>query len=130
MGVSPYIKEVLMNLIEVHAEVYTISPPLVGRIMTPLAQSVAEEIARIYECTEKFTKYGNMQATLDLRALEEAVDFYRNQSTGNHFMICRNKLDPFGSTREKELVDELLEKFRSQMRLQLLCFKEDVVVSV
>lgn len=130
MGVSPYIKEVLMNLIEVHAEVYTISPPLVGRIMTPLAQCVAEEIARIYECTEKFTKYGNMQATLDLRALEEAVDFYRNQSTGNYFMICRNKLDPFGNTKEKELVDELLEKFRAQMRLQLLSFKEDVVVSV
>ncbi|KAK8769331.1 hypothetical protein V5799_014204 [Amblyomma americanum] len=130
IGVSPYIKEVLMNLIEVHAEVYTISPPLVGRIMTPLAQSVAEEIARIYECTEKFTKYGNMQATLDLRALEEAVDFYRNQSTGNYFMICRSKLDPFGNTREKELVDQLLQKFRTQMKLQLLCFKEDVVVSV
>ncbi|XP_075733894.1 exocyst complex component secretory 5 isoform X5 [Rhipicephalus microplus] len=144
IGVSPYIKEVLMNLIEVHAEVYTVSPPLVGRIMTPLVQFVAEEVARIYECTDKFTKYGNMQvddlksrvrlllywATLDLRALEEAVDFYRNQSTGNHFMICRNKLDPFGSTREKELVDELLKKFRAQMRIQLLCFKEDVVVSV
>lgn len=130
VGVSPYIKEILMNLIEVHSEVYTISPPLVGRIMTPLAQTVAEEIARIYECTEKFTKYGNMQATLDLRAVEEAVDFYRNQSTGNYFMICRSKLDPFDNTREKELVDQLLEKFRAQMKLQLLCFKEDVVVSV
>lgn len=130
VGVSPYVKEILMNLIEVHSEVYTISPPLVGRIMTPLAQSVAEEIARIYECTEKFTKYGNMQATLDLRSLEEAVDFYRNQSTGNYFMICRSKLDPFGNTREKELVDQLLAKFRAQMKLQLLCFKEDVVVSV
>lgn len=130
IGVSPYIKDILLDLIEVHAEVYNISPPLVGRIMTPLAQSVAEEIARIYECVGKFTRYGNMQATLDLRALEEAVDFYRNQTTGNYFMICRSKLDPFGNTKEKELVDQLLEKFRLQMKLQLLCFKEDIVVSV
>lgn len=130
IGVSPYIKDILLDLIEVHAEVYNISPPLVGRIMTPLAQSVAEEIARIYECIGKFTRYGNMQATLDLRALEEAVDFYRNQTTGNFFMMCRSKLDPFGNTKEKELVDQLLEKFRLQMKLQLLCFKEDIVVSV
>lgn len=130
IGVSPYIKDILLDLIEVHAEVYNISPPLVGRIMTPLAQSVAEEIARIYDCIGKFTRYGNMQATLDLRALEEAVDFYRNQTTGNYFMMCRSKLDPFGNTKEKELVDQLLEKFRLQMKLQLLCFKEDIVVSV
>lgn len=130
IGVSPYIKDILLDLIEVHAEVYNISPALVSRIMTPLAQSVAEEIARIYECIGKFTRYGNMQATLDLRALEAAVDFYRNQTTGNYFMICRSKLDPFGNTKEKELVDELLEKFRLQMKLQLLCFKEDIVVSV
>ncbi|CAN8000911.1 unnamed protein product [Ixodes pacificus] len=119
-----------MSMIEVHAEVYTISPPLVSRIMTPLAQNVAEEISRLYECTEKFTKHGNMQATLDLRALEEAVDSYRTQNTGKFFMICRSRLDPFSSTKDKELVDELLKRFRSQMRLQLLCFKEDVVVSV
>lgn len=130
MGVSSYIKEALMSMIEVHAEVYTISPPLVSRIMTPLAQNVAEEISRLYECTEKFTKHGNMQATLDLRALEEAVDSYRTQNTGKFFMICRSRLDPFSSTKDKELVDELLKRFRSQMRLQLLCFKEDVVVSV
>lgn len=130
IGVSSYIKEALMSMIEVHAEVYRISPPLVSRIMTPLAQNVAEEIARLYECTDKFTKYGNMQATLDLRALEEAVDSYRTQNTGKFFMICRSRLDPFSSTVDKELVDELLKTFRSQMRLQLLCFKEDVVVSV
>lgn len=130
IGVSSYIKEALMSMIEVHAEVYRISPPLVSRIMTPLAQSVAEEIARLYECTDKFTKYGNMQATLDLRALEEAVDSYRTQNTGKFFMICRSRLDPFSSTIDKELVDELLKAFRSKMRLQLLCFKEDVVVSV
>lgn len=130
VGVSSYIKEILMSMIEVHAEVYAISPPLVSQIMTPLAQNVAEEISRIYECTEKFTKHGNMQATLDLRALEEAVDSYRMQNTGKFFMVCRSKLDPFSSTKDKELVDELLQKFRSQMRLQLLCFKEDVVVSV
>ncbi|KAG0414699.1 hypothetical protein HPB47_008146 [Ixodes persulcatus] len=131
MGVSSYIKEALMSMIEVHAEVYTISPPLVSRIMTPLAQNVAEEISRLYECTEKFTKHGNMQATLDLRALEEAVDSYRTQNTGYELAWAANFSSAcYFSTKDKELVDELLKRFRSQMRLQLLCFKEDVVVSV
>ncbi|XP_064467381.1 exocyst complex component 2-like [Ornithodoros turicata] len=127
VGVSPYIREVLMSMAEVHAEVFSTSPSLVARIMTPLVQGIVEEIARVYECVDKFTKYGNMQATLDLRALEEAVDLYRTHTAGKYFSVCRSKLDPFATAKDKELVDELLKKFQSQMRLQLLCFKENVV---
>lgn len=127
VGVSPYIREILMNMTEVHAEVFSISPALVGRIMTPLVQGIAEETSRVYECVDKFTQHGNMQATLDLRALEEAVDLYRTHNAGKCFAVCRSKLDPFRTAKDKELVDELLKKFQNQMRLQLLCLKENVV---
>ncbi|XP_076322458.1 exocyst complex component 2-like [Tachypleus tridentatus] len=129
-GVSLYVKETLMNMIEIHAEVFAVSPPFVSKVMTRIVEAVAEEMARLYECVHKFSPNGNVQAALDLRAMEEAVSTYRTNSTSKHFMKCRKFLEPFAATKDNKFVEEQLKIFKNHMRLQLLCFKEDEIITV
>lgn len=128
--VSTYIKETLMDMIEIHAEVFAVCPPFVSKVLTKVVESVVEEMARVYECVPKFEGNGNMQATLDLRAFEDAMSAYKTSNTSKYFMLCRSKLQPFSSSKDTELVNDLLKNLRSQFKLQLLCFKEESIVTV
>ncbi|WAR13335.1 EXOC2-like protein [Mya arenaria] len=100
--VRNYLKEVLMGLIEVHAEVYSILPSYVRPVMTRVIEAVAEEISRLVQCVPEFGTNGAIQAKLEILCLQETVKEYKTNVT--------------------ERVVELQEKFRAQMKLQLLCF--------
>jgi len=45
--VRSYIRDILMNLVLVHAEVYAVSPQLVPRVMVQLVQKMSQEF---YDC--------------------------------------------------------------------------------
>ncbi|GFY55166.1 exocyst complex component 2 [Trichonephila inaurata madagascariensis] len=111
-GVSLYIKQTIMDMIEIHSEVFAISHLL------------------LYECTDNYEGNSNIQATLNIRALEDAMSAYKTSQTSKHFMACRGKLKPFPNPKDAELVNELLRTFKNQIWLQLLCFKEEGFVTV
>ncbi|GBM91472.1 Exocyst complex component 2 [Araneus ventricosus] len=46
-GVSLYIKQTIMDMIEIHSEVFAISPPIVSKVLTKVVEAVVEELARL-----------------------------------------------------------------------------------
>ncbi|PRD27396.1 UNVERIFIED_CONTAM: Exocyst complex component 2 [Trichonephila clavipes] len=129
-GVSLYIKQTIMDMIEIHSEVFAVSPPIVSKVLTKVVEAVVEELARLYECTDNYEGNSNIQATLNIRALEDAMSAYKTSQTSKHFMACRGRLKPFPNPKDAELVNELLRTFKNQIWLQLLCFKEEGFITV
>uniref|UniRef100_A0A8C3KXY9 Exocyst complex component 2 n=1 Tax=Chrysolophus pictus TaxID=9089 RepID=A0A8C3KXY9_CHRPC len=60
-GVRNYLKEALVNIIAVHAEVFTISKDLVPRVMSRIVEAVSEELSRLMQCVSSFSKNGALQ---------------------------------------------------------------------
>lgn len=123
LGVRNYLKEVLMGMIEVHAEVYAISPSFVLRVMCKVVEAVAEELSRLILCSTGFNTNGALQARLELTALQDAVIRYRTDNSTKHFQEALAILPPVG--HNKKMMDELLNKHKSQMQVQLMCFQTD-----
>ncbi|XP_043212803.1 exocyst complex component 2-like [Amphibalanus amphitrite] len=124
--VRGYVKEVIMNCIGVHAEVYYVSPLLVRRVLCNLVEGVAEELSRLMTSVARMTPAGGQQARLDLAALQETLQLYITESARVSFVEASESLpnhqDPAG---DKRLVEDLLKKFRSNMRLQMMCFTRE-----
>lgn len=93
-GVRNYLKEALVNVITVHAEVksyshedtfpsfflfspcfvellsvtsqvFTVSKDLVPRVLSKIVESVADEMCRLMQCVSSFSKNGALQVLLD-----------------------------------------------------------------
>uniref|UniRef100_A0A7N6C668 Exocyst complex component 2 n=1 Tax=Anabas testudineus TaxID=64144 RepID=A0A7N6C668_ANATE len=60
-GVRNYLKEALVNIITVHAEVFTVSKDLVPRVLSKIVESVADEMCRLMQCVSSFSKNGALQ---------------------------------------------------------------------
>uniref|UniRef100_A0A8C0J8V8 Exocyst complex component 2 n=1 Tax=Chelonoidis abingdonii TaxID=106734 RepID=A0A8C0J8V8_CHEAB len=91
-------------------EVFTISKELVPRVLSRLVESVAEELSRLMQCVSSFSKNGALQARLEIYALRDAVAVYLTPEIIQCFLFYR-------------LLEELLNKFKSSMHLQLTCFQ-------
>lgn len=70
-----------MSMIEVHAEVFSISPKFVSRVMGKVTEAVVEEMTRLIQCVDAFGAHGTLQARLELRALRETVALHSTSRT-------------------------------------------------
>uniref|UniRef100_A0A3P9NYN4 Exocyst complex component 2 n=1 Tax=Poecilia reticulata TaxID=8081 RepID=A0A3P9NYN4_POERE len=122
-GVRNYLKEALVNIIAVHAEVFTVSKDLVPRVLSRIVESVADEMCRLMQCVSSFSKNGALQARLELSALRDAVAAYLNPDSNTSFKQALDSLPQLHSGADKKLLEELLNKFKSSMQLQLTCFQ-------
>ncbi|XP_041862552.1 exocyst complex component 2 isoform X2 [Melanotaenia boesemani] len=122
-GVRNYLKEALVNIITVHAEVFTVSKDLVPRVLSRIVESVADEMCRLMQCVSSFSRNGALQARLELCALRDAVATYLNPNSNASFKLALDSLPQLHSGGDKKLVEELLNKFKSSMQLQLTCFQ-------
>uniref|UniRef100_A0A7N8WWX4 Exocyst complex component 2 n=1 Tax=Mastacembelus armatus TaxID=205130 RepID=A0A7N8WWX4_9TELE len=64
-GVRNYLKEALVSIITVHAEVFTVSKDLVPRVLSKIVESVADEMCRLMQCVSSFSKNGALQVHAD-----------------------------------------------------------------
>uniref|UniRef100_A0A3B5LA52 Exocyst complex component 2 n=1 Tax=Xiphophorus couchianus TaxID=32473 RepID=A0A3B5LA52_9TELE len=122
-GVRNYLKEALVNIIAVHAEVFTVSKDLVSRVLSRIVESVADEMCRLMQCVSSFSKNGALQARLELSALRDAVAAYLNPDSNASFKQALDSLPQLHSGADKKLLEELLNTFKSSMQLQLTCFQ-------
>lgn len=122
VGVRSYLKENLMSMIEVHAEVFSISPKFVGRVMGKVTESVVEEVTRLIHCVDSFGANGALQARLELRALQETVALYSSSRTDKCFKEANAHI-PALSKEGNQMLEELLTEFQSRMKFQLMCFR-------
>uniref|UniRef100_A0A673K0B8 Exocyst complex component 2 n=1 Tax=Sinocyclocheilus rhinocerous TaxID=307959 RepID=A0A673K0B8_9TELE len=60
-GVRSYLKEALVSIISVHAEVFTVSKELVSRVLSKIIEAIAEEMSRLMQCVSSFSKNGALQ---------------------------------------------------------------------
>uniref|UniRef100_A0A3P9IRA0 Exocyst complex component 2 n=1 Tax=Oryzias latipes TaxID=8090 RepID=A0A3P9IRA0_ORYLA len=122
-GVRNYLKEALVSIIAVHAEVFTVSKDLVPPVLSRIVTSVADEMCRLMQCVSSFSKNGALQARLELCALRDAVATYINPDSNTSFKLALEALPQLHSGGDKKLLEELLNKFKSSMHLQLTCFQ-------
>ncbi|XP_007887805.1 exocyst complex component 2 [Callorhinchus milii] len=122
-GVRTYLKEALANIIAVHAEVFTISKELVPRVLSQIIEAVAEEMNRLMQCVSSFSKNGALQARLEICALRDAVASFLTPDSNQNFKQALEVLPQLPSGADKKLLEELLNKFKSSMQLQLTCFQ-------
>ncbi|XP_052391684.1 exocyst complex component 2 [Carassius gibelio] len=122
-GVRSYLKEALVSIISVHAEVFTVSKELVSRVISKIIEAVAEEMSRLMQCVSSFSKNGALQARLEICALRDAIEPYLTSESLTSFKQALEVLPQLQSGADKKLLEELLNKFKSSMKLQLNCFK-------
>nr|XP_004666199.1 exocyst complex component 2 [Jaculus jaculus]XP_044992574.1 exocyst complex component 2 [Jaculus jaculus]XP_044992575.1 exocyst complex component 2 [Jaculus jaculus] len=122
-GVRNYLKEALVNIIAVHAEVFTISRELVPRVLAKVIEAVSEELSRLMQCVSSFSKNGALQARLEICALRDTVAVYLTPGSRSSFKQALEALPQLSSGADKKLLEELLNKFKSSMHLQLTCFQ-------
>ncbi|XP_064299568.1 exocyst complex component 2 isoform X2 [Phalacrocorax carbo] len=122
-GVRNYLKEALVNIIAVHAEVFTISKDLVPRVISRVVEAVSEELSRLMQCVSSFSRNGALQARLEICALRDTVAIYLTPESNSSFKQALEALPQLSSGTDKKLLEELLNKFKSSMHLQLTCFQ-------
>ncbi|KAK3086910.1 hypothetical protein FSP39_025328 [Pinctada imbricata] len=126
-GVRNYLKQVIMHMIEVHAEVFAVSPVFVTRVTQKVIEQVSEEFTRVIQCVTDHGKYGPVQARLELMALQETVSLYLTPHASKCFKEALGDL-PEVKTEDRKLSEELLNKFKSQMKFQMMCFYGDSIL--
>nr|XP_057928280.1 exocyst complex component 2 [Doryrhamphus excisus]XP_057928281.1 exocyst complex component 2 [Doryrhamphus excisus]XP_057928282.1 exocyst complex component 2 [Doryrhamphus excisus] len=129
-GVRSYLKEALMSIITVHAEVFTVSKDLVPCVLSKIVATVADEMCRLIQCVSSFSRNGALQARLELCALRDAIAAYLNAESNTSFKQAMDVLPQLHSGSDKKLLEELLNKFKSSMQLQLTCFQPSCVQPV
>ncbi|XP_013922640.1 PREDICTED: exocyst complex component 2-like [Thamnophis sirtalis] len=137
-GVRNYLKEALVHIIAVHAEVFTISKELVPRVLSRIVEAVAEELSRLMQCVSSFSKNGALQVVKlwDVIVnkcvfLLPSLDICRQTILfdGFHKIPCSSfkqaleALPQLSSGADKKLLEELLNIFKSSMQFQLTCFQ-------
>ncbi|KAI1302365.1 Exocyst complex component 2 [Halotydeus destructor] len=124
--VSFYIKETLVNIIDVQAQIFSLAPALVRKIMIHVIDSSIEEISRLHECVaDDFTDLGNLQALIDFSALKAAFTEIESNSTEKLLESSCSHLKPISGSDDKASMDRILNQFRQAMHLQLYCFRWD-----
>ncbi|KAJ8954136.1 hypothetical protein NQ318_005730 [Aromia moschata] len=83
--IRPYAKEVINNLIHVHAEVNGVSSALLDSVLPKIVETIAEELYRLMSCVQKFSREGAMQARADIRALEAFFESYTSENARRYF---------------------------------------------
>uniref|UniRef100_A0A8C5WPW5 Exocyst complex component 2 n=1 Tax=Laticauda laticaudata TaxID=8630 RepID=A0A8C5WPW5_LATLA len=122
-GVRNYLKEALVHIIAVHAEVFTISKELVPRVLSRIVEAVAEELSRLMQCVSSFSRNGALQARLEICALRHSVSVFLTSESNSSFKQALEALPQLSSGADKKLLEELLNIFKSNMQFQLTCFQ-------
>lgn len=117
----PYAHECCDNLIGVYSEIYAISPLLLRPILEPIIQMVAEELARLMSCVQRFSANGALQANVDLRFIRDSFKLYSNVTAKAFFGEALDAIPKLSDEGEKH-VQILLAEMKQKMKLHLICF--------
>lgn len=117
--VKPYAKEILANIIAVHAELVRIVPGVIHQVISGIVETVAEELSRLMSCVSKFSDCGKHQAYVDMTSLKNTLSQYCNENAKAYFLEALGVIPPLSSS-QRDQADQILSKFQVRMKLQLL----------
>uniref|UniRef100_A0A182M5G2 Exocyst complex component 2 n=1 Tax=Anopheles culicifacies TaxID=139723 RepID=A0A182M5G2_9DIPT len=118
---SPYAHECLDNLVSVYSEIFAISPSLLRPILEPIVQTVAEELARLMTCVQKFNVNGALQATVDINVIRDAVRVYSNEMAKSFFVEALDAIPSVPESEQRTI--ETVKTIKNNIRLQIMCLQ-------
>ena len=122
-GVRNYLKEALVSIIAVHAEVFAVCKGLVPRVLSRVVEAVSEELSRLMQCVSSFSRNGALQARLEICALRDILAAHLTPESRSSFKQALEALPQLSSGAERTLLEELLNRVKGSMHLQLACFQ-------
>ncbi|KAJ8921148.1 hypothetical protein NQ315_013619 [Exocentrus adspersus] len=120
--IRPYAKEIINNLINVHAEVNIISAKLLDSVLPKIVETIAEELFRLMSCVQKFSKPGAQQARAEVCVLQEFFKGYLSENAKGYFKEALEVI-PELTKSEMTVVEDILSQCKMKMKTQLLCLK-------
>ena len=78
--VKTYVKEILLNIAQVQAEVVAIWPGLEKPLIERVVLGAGEEMARLISCVKSFSRHGALQAHIDIAALTFALQTHQSSA--------------------------------------------------
>ncbi|SJX60772.1 related to Exocyst complex component Sec5 [Sporisorium reilianum f. sp. reilianum] len=132
-AVHPFVYQALLALVQVHAHVRSIAPPLVARTLSTLVDDVAATTLRAFERVERFGMGGMLQATLEIEFLHQTLSAFisarAEQALKQVYETISHRYTR-ADAREKEQLQHELERVklilvqsRKATALEFLCFR-------
>ena len=112
-----------MSIIAVHAEVFAVCKGLVPRVLSRVVEAVSEELSRLMQCVSSFSRNGALQARLEICALRDILAAHLTPESRSSFKQALEALPQLSSGAERTLLEELLNRVKGSMHLQLACFQ-------
>lgn len=82
---------------------------------------VAEELARLMVCVQRFSANGALQANVDIRFIRDSLKLYSNSTAKSSFDEALDAIPQLSDDGE-EHVQRILTKVKQDMKLHMLCF--------
>lgn len=105
----------------VYSEIFSISPLLLRAILEPIIQMVAEELARLMTCVQRFSANGALQANIDIRFMRDTLKLYSNSTAKSFFGEALEAIPQLSDEGENH-VARVLAKIKQDMKLHITCF--------
>lgn len=127
---SPYVFTVLLDLVIVHTEVSTTSPPLTSRILRALFESTTQSLIQTFSKLPSCSLSALMQATLDVEFMAQTLSAYTTKQASqiqtDIYQVLDQKTDNAARVRLQEELNALksvLKRLREQTRVEFVCFR-------
>ncbi|BFZ60508.1 Exocyst complex component S5 [Saitoella coloradoensis] len=131
--VHSYVYDALVTLVLVHSQVWTLTPSLLGRIITALTNSLAQDLLDAIRGIDRFGVGGMLQATLEVEFFHQTLSQFVDSTAGEKLsMVYRAIEDGYTSSDvsaedlQAELghVKHLLQHARKATATQFACFRK------
>ncbi|KAF2193066.1 hypothetical protein K469DRAFT_551512 [Zopfia rhizophila CBS 207.26] len=127
---SPYVFNVLLDLVIVHTEVSTTSPPLTPRILRSLFESTTQSLINTFNQLPSCTVSALMQATLDVEFLSQTLSSHTTEKASqvqtDIYQVLDQKTDNAARLRLQDELGALrgvLKRLREGTRTEFACFR-------
>ena len=129
---SPYVFTVLLDLVVIHTEVSTTSPPLTSRILRSLFESTTTSLISTFQTLPSCSLSALMQATLDVEFMAQTLSSYTTEKAAqvqtDIYQVLDSKTDNGARVRLQEELGALrgvLKRLREGTRVEFGCFRRE-----
>ncbi|KAH8101822.1 exocyst complex component Sec5-domain-containing protein [Cristinia sonorae] len=130
--IRPYMFELLMTLVGIHAQVTAAAAPLLERTLNALVEDIAEEALRCFRQVKKFGMGGMLRATLEIEFMHQTLSRYVTTSAAKTLSDLYNKISQAYARKagDENLqmhldgVKKTLTETRKATGIEFLCFRQ------
>eukprot|EP00118_Oscarella_pearsei_P029069 m.3577 g.3577 ORF g.3577 m.3577 type:complete len:949 (+) comp9571_c0_seq2:58-2904(+) len=122
--VRGYLKEALLKLVKVHAEVYSVAPSLLPQVFVKLIDGVVDEMCRLVGCIEAFSQNGVAQARLELTVLQSFLVKHGSAEAKSKLDAALGYVGILEDLNRQKEVDHLVSKFKQRSKFHFASLLE------